>query len=509
MGKNNKVNLRTKKMKLSYIVLGLCTLPLLLVFLFSIQTQSAEEQRATRMLVTKDMNTVKGIVQKQALIISELTNSVNELKNSVEQENKAISNIPSNINTNLAKRDEASSGDNRSSGINRGSGGINLDTGSNLPSMDPLNVAIGITHEWVQYGFKVGKSELSQPIQILRTMVDKKSENLTAYLLLALLEMQVNPRGLEQITSILSKGDQYTKSTRDRALIKMYWGLALELSEKREEAKRMHAEGVALDKELEEDYFALPLIYNDNTVHVMYPGAHLDVATAMRDFLLAHEIGRFFGSGNPFFEWVHLDASAPKVLQDNHFLIIRGAFQPFVNRALAKQYHALIDQGTLRLTKPGDRQDGVAGRYVAYNDRCARWIHNQYRKTVAFLGNHKRIDMTYTYFAGYIEGANLYPHTDRKECTYTFSVQIDMDPFYHTWGLALNVKGREVDANTPGNPHASKPDNPDDIATAHLAPGDGLIFKGRRHTHWRDGDLPKGMKSLHVFLHFQPDTGPE
>lgn len=55
----------------------------------------------------------------------------------------------------------------------------------------------------------------------------------------------------------------------------------------------------------------------------------------------------------------------------NKYIILRKIIPPFVLRALQRCMHTQIKNGRLKL---GDPQ---ALRYVAYNDRCSRWVQFQ------------------------------------------------------------------------------------------------------------------------------------
>merc|ERR1711991_50375 len=76
-----------------------------------------------------------------------------------------------------------------------------------------------------------------------------------------------------------------------------------------QEAVRLAPQAVDLGKQygidLEQEYFGILRLYPTNSVHVMYPGAELEVAETMVDLLLATEVGRIAGNGNPFDEQAH------------------------------------------------------------------------------------------------------------------------------------------------------------------------------------------------------------
>jgi hypothetical protein len=180
---------------------------------------------------------------------------------------------------------------------------------------------------------------------------------------------------------------------------------------------------------------------------------------------------------------------------ENRYIVLRKLLPPFVLRAGAKYYRDLIDRKILRL---GDTQ---ARRYVAYNDRIARFIHNQITQLVRKITAHNA-KPSYTYFGGYVAGASLKAHTDRNQCEFTISMNIEQHPYNRTWLLSLDKKplfDRDGRANRANNVMT---DNESQIADADLYAGDALLFMGRHLIHFRRGELPEGEWTNQVFMHF-------
>jgi hypothetical protein len=92
---------------------------------------------------------------------------------------------------------------------------------------------------------------------------------------------------------------------------------------------------------------------------------------------------------------------------------------------------------------------------------------------------------SYCYVGSYVRGASLLPHTDRQQCEYSISLTIDYEPArtrQDAWPLYLAPKDE--------SPVAIK-----------LAMGDGLLYRGRALTHYRE-TLTDGDLATSVFLHY-------
>lgn len=181
---------------------------------------------------------------------------------------------------------------------------------------------------------------------------------------------------------------------------------------------------------------------------------------------------------------------------ENRFIVLRKILPPFVLRTTAKYYRSLIDNKVLKL---GDTQ---SRRYVAYNDRIARFIHNHVVQMVRRITAHNARP-SYTYFGGYVGGASLKAHTDRSQCEFTISMNVEQYPHDRTWLLSVDKKplfdtdvGKANRANNEVTPNESQ------IADADLYAGDAVLFMGRHLIHFRRGELPQGEWTNQLFMHF-------
>lgn len=116
---------------------------------------------------------------------------------------------------------------------------------------------------------------------------------------------------------------------------------------------------------------------------------------------------------------------------------------------------------------------------------------------------------SYVYAASYVEHADLKPHTDRAQCEFSISFQVDYLPeqteHRSPWGLFLwnpdFGNDQPVEYFSPEFPAASQSD--DTNPAVFLASGDGLIYKGRELIHYRY-PLSASHKSTSLFFHYVP-----
>lgn len=194
-------------------------------------------------------------------------------------------------------------------------------------------------------------------------------------------------------------------------------------------------------------------------------------------------------------DWTLLSPSTQDWFISNRYIVLRKIIPPFVLDVASSYYRQLIENGVLIL---GDVQ---AKRYVAYNDRIGRFIHNQLTQLIRKVIAHNA-KPSYTYFGGYVGGSKLVPHTDREQCQFTLSLNIEQYPYNKTWLLSLDkvpLFDREKIEKRPNN---VKTEDESQIADADLYAGDGLIFMGRQLIHFRRGDLPNDQWTNQIFLHY-------
>lgn len=151
---------------------------------------------------------------------------------------------------------------------------------------------------------------------------------------------------------------------------------------------------------------------------------------------------------------------------------------PFLLGALRRYFRRRTRAGAFPL---GDGQ--TEWRYVAHQEPVAAYFHRQLAARVSDVVGAV-VDPSYNYVAIYQGGAALEPHTDRRACEYTVSLAVDATP--------------EPQAQVPWPLHLAAPEG---VVSVWQPLGDGLLFRGRHLSHWRD-PLAEGHSSTSVLFHF-------
>ena len=153
---------------------------------------------------------------------------------------------------------------------------------------------------------------------------------------------------------------------------------------------------------------------------------------------------------------------------------------PFHIGALRKYLRYKVRTGAIWL---GDAQS--KRRYVAHNEPVVRYFHHQLTQLMsATVG--QTVKPSYVYFASYQDGADLKKHTDREQCEFSITMQIDFSPEPRgktPWPICLDVNGKTV--------------------TVRQALGEALLYKGIELPHFRSR-IPKGCTSTSIFFHYVP-----
>jgi hypothetical protein len=153
---------------------------------------------------------------------------------------------------------------------------------------------------------------------------------------------------------------------------------------------------------------------------------------------------------------------------------------PFHIGALRRYLRYKIRTGAIWL---GDAQS--KHRYVAHNEPVVRYFHHQLTKLMsATVG--QPVKPSYVYFASYQDGADLKKHTDREQCEFSITMQIDFSPEPRgktPWPICLEVNGKAV--------------------KVRQALGDALLYKGIELPHFRSR-IPRGCTSTSIFFHYVP-----
>ncbi len=181
----------------------------------------------------------------------------------------------------------------------------------------------------------------------------------------------------------------------------------------------------------------------------------------------------------------------PEILPKSHII------------AMQEYYRSYISNGFMPF---GD--DQVEGRYYQYNEPLAKFLHEGLTKMMSLIAGEE-VKPSYVYAASYEEHADLKPHTDRPQCEYSFSFQVNYSPDFNAdtspWGLFLTKPDHDLnpDIGYSTEEFPSESQTSDDNSAVYLANGDAVAYKGCELIHYRYA-LPKGHKSTSLFFHYVP-----
>jgi hypothetical protein len=176
-------------------------------------------------------------------------------------------------------------------------------------------------------------------------------------------------------------------------------------------------------------------------------------------------------------EWLLL-AQHYSTLFPRGYVALDRLIHPFHLGALRRYYRHQTRRQRYQL---GDGQ--TEGRFIAHNEPVESFFHRQLTQALADASG-ALIDPSYSYVTLYQGGAHLPPHTDREQCEYTLSLCLDATP--------------EPEAQAPWPLNIMTGEGALSI-WQHL--GDGLLFRGRYLTHWRQY-LPEGHTSSSILFHY-------
>ena len=181
------------------------------------------------------------------------------------------------------------------------------------------------------------------------------------------------------------------------------------------------------------------------------------------------------------------DAAAQ--FQNDRYAVLENIVEPTQLKALQTYFRRYAEQGFMIF---GDGQ--VPLRFAQNDEPVAAIIHEGLIPLMSKLAGVP-IRPTYSYTAVYMAGADLKPHTDREDCVFSFSLQLDYSPPSETgvspWALYLSQ-----------HDDPARVDPADDLAF-HLANGSCLAYMGRELVHYRM-ELPEGHRSISLFFHYVP-----
>jgi hypothetical protein len=200
--------------------------------------------------------------------------------------------------------------------------------------------------------------------------------------------------------------------------------------------------------------------------------------------------------------WIQTVSAAREKFATDKYTVIPNLFPPEQMSALRRYYRRYVSQGFMPF---GDPQ--VERRYRQHNEPFASFIHGQLANLMSMIVSEP-VKLSYVYAASYKDGSILTPHTDREQCEFSVSFQVDYEPepprHLSPWAIYVEPIPETMEpteggfAFTWGQLELERKAPPKAI---RLASGDGLIYKGRELVHYRDR-LPSGHRSTSLFFHF-------
>jgi hypothetical protein len=176
-------------------------------------------------------------------------------------------------------------------------------------------------------------------------------------------------------------------------------------------------------------------------------------------------------------EW-HALAQYNSALFRRGHVALDNLLHPFHLGALRRYFRHQTRSGKFPL---GDGQ--VSGRYFAHKEPVADFFHRQLTGMIGDIAGAP-VKPSYSYLALYQAGADLSPHVDRDQCEYTVTLCFDATP--------------EPEAAVPWPIHLQTAEGPVSV-WQYL--GDGLLFRGRYLSHWRN-TLPDGNTASSILFHY-------
>ena len=200
-------------------------------------------------------------------------------------------------------------------------------------------------------------------------------------------------------------------------------------------------------------------------------------------------------------KWEQNVNHAQKQFAKHRFIAIDKLLPSSQMVAMKEFYSEYISQGFMEF---GD--EFVKRRYRQYNEPLAMQFHKNFTRIMSKIVCSEIVP-TYCYAASYREGAELQPHTDRKQCEFSISLQVDYQPNQEDqsspWNLNLAFPDKRFDMESAFSWDEFHSDSSlsKNTKAIKLKNGEGLFYKGRELIHYRYS-LPKNHNSTSLFFHY-------
>ncbi|MFP2910119.1 hypothetical protein ACLESD_34800 [Pyxidicoccus sp. 3LFB2] len=151
--------------------------------------------------------------------------------------------------------------------------------------------------------------------------------------------------------------------------------------------------------------------------------------------------------------------------------------------ALREYTAALLREGLLSF---GDRQ--VSRRFGRYNEPISRFLQTRLAPLMSAVTG-RAVLPTFSFLFCYASGAELKPHTDRREAEYSISLQVDYAPEPSPGAATPWPLGFQLADGT--------------AVLTDLRLGDAVLYHGAELVHFRE-PLPEGHRSAQLILEYVP-----
>jgi len=262
-----------------------------------------------------------------------------------------------------------------------------------------------------------------------------------------------------------------------------YRGYCYEIVGKTQDAKKWFGVARAMDIRGADRYYAMPAGYGPfltSNYHKHYINA-LVAAVAYTEFTQFGLGGRdrwvshLFELQTEFKTITELAAA----FREREYVILRGLLSAFEIYHVHNYYVSAMNLFP-------NKEPFVTS---CTNDRIGYWYNQRFKTMVSSIAELPLL-VTYSYFVNYYgkkDNPGLKAHTDAVDNEYTMSTHVTEYPYAPAWIWPLYFVTRPKQPVTEMGTWESQPAAHDAIVVpALLNPGDALLFRGRKHPHFRE-----------------------
>lgn len=198
----------------------------------------------------------------------------------------------------------------------------------------------------------------------------------------------------------------------------------------------------------------------------------------------------------------HQLETARQTFRTEKYVVVEKILPPFYMRAMKTFFREYVANGFMPFN---DTQ--VKHRFYEHNLPLAKFFHRDFTKLMSIIVGEE-VKPSYVFSASYFGEAALDPHTDRPQCEYSISFQVDYQPEpeddVSPWGLyvsPLELADRQQNGGFLWQDYPEDDPESRKCKKVHLRSGDGLFYRGCELVHYRY-PLEKGHTSTSIFFHY-------